>query len=86
LIVVVSQKTWIGVKSIGRRIGWVLSNLHIGGRINCQEGNVREVVLTHLVPSIAPEEAQEKNFVKGMSDVYSGLIVVGRDNMIFTVD
>jgi ribonuclease Z len=46
----------------------------------------KKVVLTHLVPSIAPIEAQEKMFVRGMSEIYSGPIVVGRDNMIFTVE
>jgi len=51
-----------------------------------KEVNAKKVVLTHLVPSIAPEDAQEKNFVKGMSDVYSGPIVVGRDNMIISVE
>jgi ribonuclease Z len=48
--------------------------------------NAKKLVLTHLVPSIAPEEGQETNFVSGMSDIYTGPIVVGRDNMIFTVE
>lgn len=48
--------------------------------------NVKKVVLTHLVPAIAPEDEQESMFVRGMSDIYSGPIVVGRDNMILTVD
>ncbi|MFP6615705.1 MAG: MBL fold metallo-hydrolase [Candidatus Hydrogenedentota bacterium] len=48
--------------------------------------NAKKLVLTHLVPSIAPEDAQEKNFVRGMSDIYPGPITVGRDNMIFTVE
>lgn len=51
-----------------------------------KEANVKKVVLTHLVPSIAPQDAQEKTFVDGMSDIYTGPIVVGRDNMIFTVE
>lgn len=51
-----------------------------------KEANVKKVVLTHLVPTIAPEDGPEKMFVLGMSDIYSGPIVVGRDNMIFTVE
>ncbi|MFP6581444.1 MAG: MBL fold metallo-hydrolase [Candidatus Hydrogenedentota bacterium] len=48
--------------------------------------NAKKIVLTHLVPSIAPTEAQETNFVRGMDKIYSGPIVVGRDSMIFTVE
>ena len=51
-----------------------------------KEANAKKVVLTHLVPTIAPEEAQEDAFARGMSEIYSGPIVVGRDNMIFTVE
>ena len=51
-----------------------------------KEANVKKLVLTHLVPSIAPIETQEKMFVRGMSDIYSGPIVVGRDSMSFTVE
>ena len=51
-----------------------------------KEANVKKVVLTHLVPSIAPEDAAEKSFVRGMSDIYAGPVVVGRDNMILTVE
>ena len=51
-----------------------------------KEANVKKVVLTHLVPSIAPEDGAEKMFVRGMSDIYAGPIVVGRDNMIFSVE
>ena len=48
--------------------------------------NAKKLVLTHLVPSIEPVDEQEENFVRGMSEIYTGPIVVGRDNMIFTVD
>lgn len=48
--------------------------------------NAKKLVLTHLVPSFPPEDDPEKMFVRGMSDIYSGPIVVGRDNMIFTVE
>ena len=36
--------------------------------------------------SIAPADGPEKMFVQGMSEIYSGPIVVGRDNMVFTVE
>ena len=51
-----------------------------------KEANVKKVVLTHLVPSIAPEDGAELSFVRGMSDIYAGPIVVGRDNMVLTVE
>jgi ribonuclease Z len=51
-----------------------------------KEVNAKKVVLTHLVPTIAPEDGPEKVFVRGMSDIYSGPVVVGRDNMTFTVE
>ena len=43
---------------------------------------VKKLVLTHLVPSIPPAEGPEKNFMRGMAEIYAGPIVVGRDNMI----
>lgn len=51
-----------------------------------KEAKVKKVVLTHLVPSIVPEDGPETMFVRGMSDIYAGPVVVGRDNMIFTVE
>ncbi len=48
--------------------------------------NVKKVVLTHLVPSIPPQDAPETMFVRGMSKIYSGPIIVGRDGMAFTVE
>lgn len=51
-----------------------------------KEAGVKKVVLTHLVPSIAPSDGAERTFVRGMSEIYSGPIVVGRDNMIFSLD
>jgi ribonuclease Z len=51
-----------------------------------KEANVKKLVLTHLVPSIAPVDAQEKNFVRGMDKIYTGPIVVGRDSMTFTAE
>lgn len=46
-----------------------------------QEAGVKKLVITHLIPSIAPSDAPEKNFIRGMSEIYSGPIVVGRDLM-----
>lgn len=51
-----------------------------------KEANVKKVVLTHLVPSIQPVEAQEKNFIRGMDEIYDGPIIVGRDSMIITAE
>ncbi len=45
------------------------------------EAGVKKVALTHLVPSIPPQDGPEKAFVRGMSDIYSGPIIVGRDGM-----
>ena len=38
-----------------------------------------EVVLTHLLPTIASQDAMEALFVQGMSEIYSGRIRVARD-------
>jgi ribonuclease Z len=46
-----------------------------------RDAGVKKVVLTHLLPSIPPEEAREQHFIRGMSEVYSGPILVGRDGM-----
>ncbi|MEK7795180.1 MAG: MBL fold metallo-hydrolase [Candidatus Hydrogenedentota bacterium] len=46
-----------------------------------RDANVKKLVLTHLVPSIPPEDGPEKNFIRGMADIYKGPIVVGRDGM-----
>ncbi len=51
-----------------------------------QEAGVKKLVLTHLVPSIPPNETMEKLFTQGMSDVYTGEILAGRDGMTVTVD
>ena len=49
-----------------------------------RDAGVKKLVLTHLVPSIAPIDAAEKNFVRGMAEIYSGPIAIGRDLMTFT--
>ena len=50
-----------------------------------RDAGVKKLVLTHLVPSIPPQERAEKNFVRGMSDIYDGPIIVGRDGMTIDV-
>lgn len=45
------------------------------------EAGVKKVALTHLVPSIPPMDGPEKAFIRGMSEIYSGPIVMGRDGM-----
>jgi ribonuclease Z len=51
-----------------------------------QEAGVKKLVLTHLVPSIPPDEAIENVFVKGMDEIYQGEIIAGRDGMTIAVD
>jgi len=81
-----------GLKRVQPRGGAMLEDLmsHHTSTLEVAEvakaANAKKVVLTHLVPTIAPEDGPEKMFVRGMSDIYSGPILVGRDNMIFTVD
>lgn len=49
-----------------------------------QEAGVKKLALTHLFPSIAATDAAEALFIRGMSDLYSGPIIVGRDGMEIT--
>ncbi len=49
-----------------------------------RDAGVKKLVLTHLVPSIAPIDAAEKNFIRGMAEIYPGPIAIGRDLMTFT--
>lgn len=49
-----------------------------------RDANVKKLVLTHLIPSIPPNEAAENNFVRGMNEIYKGPIVVGRDGMLIS--
>ena len=44
-----------------------------------RDAGVGEVVLTHLLPTIASQDAMEALFVQGMSEIYSGRIRVARD-------
>ena len=45
----------------------------------CRRAGVGEVVLSHLIPSIQNDAAQETNFTAGMADVYQGPNRVARD-------
>ena len=51
-----------------------------------RDAGVKKLVLTHLIPSIPPSEAAERNFIRGMAEIYSGEIVVGRDGMVISLD
>jgi ribonuclease Z len=44
-----------------------------------QEVGVKKLALTHLFPSIPPTDQAEAQFIRGMSDLYDGPIIVGRD-------
>jgi ribonuclease Z len=49
-----------------------------------RDAGVGKLVLTHLLPSIAPNEQNETVFVRGMAEIYDGPIIVGRDLMRIT--
>lgn len=49
-----------------------------------KEVGAGKLVLTHLFPSIAPNERNESAFIRGMSEIYDGPILVGRDLMRVT--
>ncbi len=44
-----------------------------------RDAGVRELVLTHILPTIASQDAMEALFVQGMSEIYRGRITVARD-------
>jgi ribonuclease Z len=44
-----------------------------------RDAGVGELMLTHLLPTIASQDAMEASFVQGMSEIYSGRIRVARD-------
>jgi ribonuclease Z len=46
-----------------------------------REAGVREVVLTHVIPTIPSQDPMETAFVQGMAEVYGGTIRVARDTM-----
>ena len=43
------------------------------------------LVFTHEIPPL-PVKAMESLFLKGVSDVWNGPVVVGRDGMTFTLE
>ncbi|HUT52685.1 MAG TPA: MBL fold metallo-hydrolase [bacterium] len=46
-----------------------------------RDAGVKKLVLTHLAPSLPENAAMERIFVLGMSGIYKGDIIVGRDGM-----
>lgn len=46
-----------------------------------RDAEVEKLVLTHLVPSIPNDDQTEKIFIKGMSEIFKGTIIVGQDGM-----
>ena len=50
-----------------------------------RDAGVRELVLTHVIPSIVSQDPMEALFVQGMSEIYSGRIRVARDTQRITV-
>jgi ribonuclease Z len=51
-----------------------------------RDAGVKKLVLTHLVPSIPVADQADQMFIQGMSDVYKGPIIVGRDGMVIVPD
>jgi ribonuclease Z len=51
-----------------------------------RDAGVKKLAITHLVPSIPPTDAAEANFVRGMKEIYSGPIVVGRDGLVIRIE
>jgi ribonuclease Z len=47
-----------------------------------RDAGVGKLVLTHLVPSIPVADQADQMFIQGMSEIYKGQIVVGRDGMV----
>jgi ribonuclease Z len=47
-----------------------------------RDAGVKKLVLTHLVPSIPVADQADQMFIQGMSDIYKGPIIVGRDGMV----
>ena len=50
-----------------------------------RDAGVREVVLTHVIPSIVSQDAMEALFIQGMSEIYPGPIRVARDTQRIAV-
>ena len=50
-----------------------------------KEAAVKKLVIVHIVPPL-PNEPIEKNYLKGMEDIYEGEIIMGRDLMKFRLN
>lgn len=50
-----------------------------------KEADVKKIVYVHIVPPL-PNKLAEKTYLKGVSDVFDGEIVLGEDNMKFRLD
>jgi len=50
-----------------------------------KEADVKKIVYVHIVPPL-PNKLAEKTYLKGVSDVFNGEIVLGEDNMKFRLD
>ncbi|MBI4764935.1 MAG: hypothetical protein HY787_10060 [Deltaproteobacteria bacterium] len=48
-----------------------------------RKADIKHLVLTHLMPSPSPVWYFERDWVKGVSDIYKGNVTVGRDLMVF---
>ena len=46
-----------------------------------RDANVKKLVLTHFAPSLPENAAMEAMFIRGMSGIYKGEIIVGRDGL-----
>jgi ribonuclease Z len=51
-----------------------------------RDAGVAQVVLTHIIPTIASQDAMEAMFVQGMSDIYKGSIRIARDTQRIAVE
>ncbi len=61
------------------RVLVLLIALCSGSNLVAQEVGVKKLALTHLFPSIPANDQAEALFIRGMSDLYDGPIIVGRD-------
>jgi ribonuclease Z len=50
-----------------------------------RDAGVGQLVLSHLIPPISNDPAQEEEFTRGMGEVYRGAIRVARDTERLTV-
>ena len=47
-----------------------------------KEAQVKKLVIVHVTPAL-PNENVEKIYIKGVSDIYSGEVILGKDRMKF---